>query len=88
MIYKLRFMPSALKAFQKLDAQTREQFRKQLRRRLEQPIIEKYRLHGDKKGLFKIKLQAKGYRLIYKVLPQEQCLVVVKVERRDKVYKD
>ncbi|SMN00951.1 hypothetical protein SPONN_2061 [uncultured Candidatus Thioglobus sp.] len=51
------------------------------------PYIEKYRLHGDYQGHYKIKLLAAGYRMIYRVINDECVVLVVEVNRRDKIYK-
>ncbi|MBT5759786.1 MAG: type II toxin-antitoxin system RelE/ParE family toxin [Candidatus Marinimicrobia bacterium] len=85
MNYKLKFMPNALKDFQKLDGTIKNEFKKILQKRLKNPIVEKHRLHGDYKGHFKIKLRANAYRLIYRVLDKELFIVVVEVGRRDKI---
>lgn len=80
-------MPKALKDFQKLDGSIKNEFKKILQKRLQNPIVEKHRLHGDYKGHFKIKLKSSAYRLIYRVLDKEIFIVVVEVGRRDKIYK-
>ena len=80
-------MPKALKDFQKLDGSIKNEFRKLLRKRLQNPVIEKHRLHGDYKGHFKIKLKSSAFRLIYLVVEKELFVIVVEVARRDKIYK-
>ncbi len=80
-------MPKALKDFQKLDGSIKSEFKKILRKRLQYPVVEKHRLHGDYKGHFKIKLKSSAYRLIYRVLDEELVIIVVEVGRRDKIYK-
>ncbi|WP_428088308.1 type II toxin-antitoxin system RelE family toxin [Candidatus Thioglobus sp.] len=55
--------------------------------RLKNPKIEKHRLHGDYQGYYKIKLHSIGYRLIYKIIEKESTVIVVEVNRRDKIYK-
>jgi len=87
MNYKLKFMPKALKDFQKLDGSIKNEFKKHLKKRLKNPEIEKHRLHGDYKGHYKIKLKSGAYRLIYRVLKKEITIVVVEIGRRDKIYK-
>ncbi|WP_428095644.1 type II toxin-antitoxin system RelE family toxin [Candidatus Thioglobus sp.] len=49
--------------------------------------MEKHRLHGDYQGYYKIKLHSIGYRLIYKIIEKESTVIVVEVNRRDKIYK-
>ncbi len=88
MSYRLQFLPKALKAFGKLNPDTKEKFKKQLKLRLKNPKIEKHRLHGDYQGHYKIKLQSVGYRLIYKVIEKELIVIVVEINRRDKIYKN
>ncbi len=87
MSYKLQFMQSALKAFKKLNPNTKANFVKQLERRLKNPKIEKYRLHGDYQGHYKIKLRSVGYRLIYRVIDNKCIVLVVEIDRRDRIYK-
>ncbi len=80
-------MPKALKEFQKLDGSIKSEFKKILKKRLQNPVVEKHRLHGDYKGHFKIKLKSSAFRLIYRVLEKELVVIVVEVGRRDKIYK-
>ena len=88
MSYRLQFLPKALKAFGKLNPDTKEKFKKQLKLRLKNPKIEKHRLHSDYQGHYKIKLHSIGYRLIYKVVEESSTVIVVEVDRRDKIYKN
>lgn len=69
MSYKLKFLPSALKEWNKIGATIREQLKKKLRERLEEPEVLADRLHGFKNH-YKIKLRSSGYRLVYEV---EEC---------------
>jgi mRNA interferase RelE/StbE len=48
MSYKLKFLPSALKKWRKLAPELKEQFKVQLRRRLEKPYIDSARIRGYK----------------------------------------
>ena len=88
MSYKLKFIPTALKEWQKLDYSVRAQFKKKLRKRLEHPHVPGSRLLGFENH-YKIKLRASGYRLVYEVIEQEICVMVIAVGKRDKnlVYK-
>jgi len=88
MSYKLKFIPTALKEWQKLDYSVRAQFKKKLRERLEHPHVPSSRLSGFENH-YKIKLRASGYRLVYEVIEQEICVMVIAVGKRDKnlVYK-
>lgn len=86
--YKLKFIPTALKEWGKLDSSTKVQFKKKLSERLNNPRVPSSRLHGFTDH-YKIKLRATGYRLVYEVLDKEICVMVIAVGKRDKdaVYK-
>lgn len=88
MSYKLKFLPSALKEWNKLGSTLREQFKKKLEERLESPEVISDRLHGFKNH-YKIKLRSQGYRLVYEVDNGEVVVYVISVGKRDKslVYK-
>lgn len=83
MIYDLGFLESALKEWRKLDSQTRDQFRKKLGERLQNPRVPSSRLSGQT-DRYKIKLRNIGYRLVYDVRDAEVIVVVVAVGRRDR----
>jgi mRNA interferase RelE/StbE len=85
MTYKLRFGQKAQKAWEKLDSTVREQFKKVLERRLEQPRVPSARLRGGEE-IYKIKLRDAGYRLIYEVRDTEIVVYVVAVGRRKEAY--
>lgn len=76
MTFKLEFLPSALKEWEKLGATLREQFKKKLITRMEGPIVAADALHGMPDH-YKIKLRSAGYRLVYRV--EDQCVVVTVV---------
>jgi len=88
MSYRLQFVSKALKEFQKLDDGIKEQFKKKLKERLENPHVRKDRLHGFK-NVYKIKLRTAGYRLAYQVNDDEIVILVLAVGLRDKskIYK-
>jgi len=88
MSYKLKFKELALKEWGKLAGPVREQFKKKLIERLEQPRVEAARLSGME-HCYKIKLRAAGYRLVYEVRDQEVVVTVVAVGKRERnaVYK-
>jgi mRNA interferase RelE/StbE len=86
MSYKLKFLPSALKEWRKLTPEIREQFKKKLGQRLENPHYESSRIRGYKHH-YKIKLRAVGYRLVYEVEENEITVYVICVGRRDTIYK-
>ena len=81
MSYDLKFLPSALKEWKKLDPQIREQFKKKLLERLENPHVPSSRLHGFENH-YKIKLRSVGYRLVYEVIEKEICILVIAVGKR------
>lgn len=64
MSYELVFHENALKEWEKLDSSIKEQFKKQLAKRLENPRVPSVRLRGkDMQNTYKIKLRDVGYRL-------------------------
>jgi len=86
MSYKLKFLPSALKDWRKLEPEIKEQFKANLKRRLEGPHIDSARIRGYKHH-YKIKLRSIGYRLVYEVEEKEITVYVICVGRRDTIYK-
>ncbi len=86
--YKLKFMPTALKEWKKLDSSIQVQFKKKLSECLDNPHVPAGRLHGFTHH-YKIKLRATGYRLVYEILDQEICVLVIAIGKRGKgeVYK-
>ena len=88
MTYKLEFLPSARKEWEKLGATIREQFKKKIRERLEGPRVPSAALHGMPDH-YKIKLRQLGYRLVYHVDDNTITILVVAVGKRDRgdVYK-
>jgi len=83
MSYKLKFLPTALREWKKLDNSILAQFRKKLKERLELPQIASDKLSGFENH-YKIKLRASGYRLVYEVIDQELFILVVAVGKREK----
>jgi len=83
MIYKLKFLPSALKEWEKLDNSVKNQFKKKLSERLKNPQVASCRLHSFKNH-YKIKLKDSGYRLVYEIIDNELCVLVIAVGKRDK----
>ncbi len=88
MIYKLKFLPTALKEWKKLDNSIQTQFKKKLTERLQQPHIPGSQLSGFENH-YKIKLRASGYRLVYEIVDNELFVLVIAVGKREKnsVYK-
>ncbi len=88
MTYKLDFKKSALKEWQKLGSTIREQLKKKLAERLENPHVPAAKLSGAD-NLYKIKLRKSGYRLVYQVEDNIITVVVLSVGKRERneVYK-
>lgn len=86
--YKLAFVPSALKEWEKLGVTLKEQFKNKLTERLQNPHVPKDRLTGGK-NLYKIKLRSSGYRLVYEVADHSIIVFVLSVGKRERseVYK-
>lgn len=82
MSYELEFMPKALKEWQKLDSNTKEQFKKKLAKRLENPKVPKDKLR-DFDNVYKIKLKSLGYRLAYEVIDERLVVLVLVVGKRE-----
>lgn len=89
MTYKLEFLPSALKEWEKLGHTIREQMKKKLAQRLQLPRMPADALHGMADH-YKIKLRSAGYRLVYRVEDERIVVTVVAVGRRERgdVYED
>lgn len=83
MTYKLKFLPVALKEWEKLGVPIRNQFKKKLAARLENPRVPADKLSGYD-SVYKIKLRSAGYRLVYEVVDNELIVYVLAVGKRDK----
>jgi mRNA interferase RelE/StbE len=83
MNYKLKFLPTALKEWKKLDNTIQTQLKKKLKERLESPHLHGSQLRGFKNH-YKIKLRASGYRLVYEVIDDEICVLVIAIGKRNK----
>jgi mRNA interferase RelE/StbE len=88
MTYKLKFLPSALKEWQKLDDQIQKFFKKKLSERLQHPHSKSDRLRSFSNH-YKIKQRSTGYRLVYEVIDTDITVLVIVVGKREKdaVYK-
>ena len=86
--YTLKFLPTALKEWKKLDAAIQGQLKKTLKERLQNPHVQSSWLHGLENH-YKIKLRASSYRLVYEVIDKEIIVLVIAIGKRDKnlVYK-
>ena len=83
MVYKLRFHEKAWAEWQKLDGSVRGVFKAKLTERLRNPRVPNAALHGMN-DCYKIKLQAQGLRLVYRVDDAVVFVTVVALGRRDK----
>lgn len=83
MTYKLAFHPDALAEWRKLDGSVATQFKKKLKERLEQPCVEAARVSGGG-NLYKIKLRAVGFRLVYQVDGGIVTVLVLSVGKRER----
>ena len=88
MSFKLKFLPTALKEWKKLDNSIQTQFKKKLKERLKSPHVPGSKLSGFENH-YKIKLRVSGFRLVYEVIEKEIFILVIAVGKRDKnlVYK-
>ena len=77
------------KEWSKLGSTIKEQFKKKLEERLENPKVEKDKLSGYE-NVYKIKLRILGYRLAYQVKDEEIVVLVLSVGKREKekIYKN
>ena len=83
MIYKLKFLPSALKEWEKLAPPIQKQFKKKLKERMQNPRNKSSQLRGFKDA-YKIKLRSVGYRLVYEVNDSEIVIYVIAVGKRER----
>ncbi|MBC8520280.1 MAG: type II toxin-antitoxin system RelE/ParE family toxin [Gammaproteobacteria bacterium] len=88
MSYRLRFHKLALQEWNKLDGSVRNQFKKKLEERMENPRLLSARLKGMS-DCYKIKLRGSGFRLVYRVDDKVLFVSVIAVGKREKnrVYK-
>ena len=82
MSYSLKFKKEALKEWRKLDDGLRNQFKRKIEKRLQNPHIQASRLSGNN-NRFKIKLRNAGYRLVYEVRDSELVVVIIAVGKRE-----
>ena len=83
MTYKLRFLPVALKEWNKLGVPIRTQFKKKLAERLLDPRVPADKLSGYN-SVYKIKLRSAGYTLAYEVVDDELIVYVLAVGKWEK----
>ncbi len=87
MTYDLEFHPAALKEWKDLGSTIKEQFKKKLKQRLDNPKVPKDKLSGFE-SVYKIKLKTAGYRLAYEVKDDIIVVLVLAIGKREnnKVY--
>lgn len=83
MTYRLKFLPSALKEWNKLAPIIKSQFKKKLAERIKNPHAASARL-SSYRNVYKIKLRGVGYRLVYEVNDREITVYVIAVGKRSK----
>ena len=83
MTYELEFKKSALKEWNKLGQPIKDQFKKKLKERLENPHVSSAALTGAS-NLYKIKLRQLGYRLVYSVEDKTITVTVIAVGKRNR----
>lgn len=83
MLFKLEFLPSAMKEWDKLGHTIRDQLKKKLKERLGLPRVASDALHGMPDH-YKIKLRSAGYRLVYRVEDNRVVVTVVAVGNRER----
>ena len=83
MTYELEFKKSALKEWSKLGQPIKDQFKKKLKERLENPHVPSAALTGAA-NLYKIKLRQLGYRLVYCVEDKTVTVTVITVGKRNR----
>lgn len=82
-MYLLRFRQAAEEEWFGLDKGIRERFLKVLERRLVEPRVPNAELRADLKGLYKIKLQKTGHRLVYEIDDDARTVLVIAVGKHD-----
>ncbi len=83
MTYRVKFLPSALKEWNKLDRSIQLQFKKKLKERAEHPHNPAGQLRGFH-NTYKIILRTAGYRLVYEVSDEEILIYVIAVGKRER----
>ena len=81
--YKLFLLPQALTEWNALDGSVKDNLKKLLAKRLDNPHVPGGELHGDLKGCYKIKLNKQGIRLVYAVEDDKLIVMVMSVDKRE-----
>lgn len=87
MTYKLKFLPIALKEWNKLDNTIKKQLKKKLEEVIQNPKIQANRLMKFESH-YKVKLKSSGYRLVYEVIDDQVVVLVIAIGKREgnKIY--
>ena len=83
--YRLKFVPDALKEWKALDGSVSGPLKKILKKRLNEPNMPGGELHGMLSNCYKIKLSKHGIRLVYYVQDEELVVLVLSVDKREKM---
>ncbi len=83
MSYKVKFLPSAMKEWNRLAPPIQKQFKKKLVERSDNPHNVASQLRGFK-NVYKIKLRSVGYRLVYEVNDDEIVIYVIAIGKRER----
>ncbi len=81
--YRLFFLPDALEEWRDLDGSIRQNLKKLLAKRLDNPHVPGGQLHGPLSSCYKIKLNKQGVRLVYEVEDDKLIVMVLAVDRRE-----
>lgn len=76
-------MPQALTEWNALDGSVKDNLKKLLAKRLDNPHVPGGELHGELKGCYKIKLNKQGIRLVYAVEDDKLIVMVMSVDKRE-----
>ena len=82
MSYRLKFLPISQKEWSRLDVVIQNHFKNKLKKRLENPKVQKDKLSGYS-NIYKIKLRSAGFRLVYEVKEEEIIVLVLSVGKRE-----
>ena len=85
MAYTLKFEADAWGEWQELDKSVREPLKKKLTKRLDSPRVPNDKLVGNLKDCYKIKNNKTGHRLIYQVIDHEVVVLVLSVDKRERL---
>lgn len=85
MVYRLQFLPEALKEWEALDGSIKAPLRSALKKRLECPHVPTAALGSELAGCYKIKLRKQGYRLVYVVEDDVLVVIVLAIGKRERL---